>query len=206
VRWYVPAVPEAGRPARVAVPLPLSLKLTPEGSAPVSLMAVAAGYPAVVLTVKEPDRPVVNVAWSALVMVGDSSTNRVKDWLTLTLVSVVATRVSACEPSLPAGGVPFSDPVPFPLSTSVSQLGRDVAVRVTEVDADVWTEKEPATPTWNRVELPLVNVKGEVALAVGESRTSWLRMSRSATSVAPLTRRMCFGRNDVDMTSPLKPM
>ena len=36
---YVPAVAETGVPESVAVPLPLSVKVTPEGSAPVSVMA-----------------------------------------------------------------------------------------------------------------------------------------------------------------------
>src|SRR5271169_3935767 len=56
---YVPPVPAAGVPAREAVPFPLSLKLTPEGSVPLSA-SPGAGLP-VVVTWKLPPLPVVNV-------------------------------------------------------------------------------------------------------------------------------------------------
>src|SRR5713226_7723922 len=52
VRGYVPPVPDAGVPPSVAVPLPLSLKVTPLGSAPVSDKD-GVGVP-VVVTVKVP--------------------------------------------------------------------------------------------------------------------------------------------------------
>ena len=42
----LPPVPAAGVPARVAVPSPLSVKLTPAGSAPVLVIVVVAGSPA----------------------------------------------------------------------------------------------------------------------------------------------------------------
>jgi hypothetical protein len=61
-----------GVPARVAVPLPLSVKLTPTGRAPVLVRVVAAGYPAVVVTVKLPALPLVNVAELALVITGEA--------------------------------------------------------------------------------------------------------------------------------------
>ena len=51
-------MPAAGVPARVAVPSPLSTKVTPVGSAPVSLSA-AVGVP-VVVTVNVPALPVAN--------------------------------------------------------------------------------------------------------------------------------------------------
>ena len=53
-------VPEAGVPARVAVPSPLSTKVTPPGSVPVSVRA-GGGVP-VAVTVKVPDVPSVKVA------------------------------------------------------------------------------------------------------------------------------------------------
>ena len=68
--------PTAGLPERVAVPLPLSLKVTPEGNGPVSDSA-AAGVPAVV-TVKLPVAPSVNVVDDALVIEGGPLTVRVK--------------------------------------------------------------------------------------------------------------------------------
>ena len=65
---YVPAMPAAGMPASVAVPLRLSTKVTPEGSAPLSESA-GAGIP-VVPTTKVPNVPVANVVPGALVMTG----------------------------------------------------------------------------------------------------------------------------------------
>jgi hypothetical protein len=56
---YAPAVPSAGVPANVAVPSPLSVNVTPLGSAPVSDNA-GVGDP-VVFTVKLPAESTVNV-------------------------------------------------------------------------------------------------------------------------------------------------
>ena len=56
------------RPASVAVPLWLSVRVTPAGSEPVSVME-AVGYPVVVM-VNEPDWPTVKLLLSALVIVG----------------------------------------------------------------------------------------------------------------------------------------
>ena len=69
-------------PARVAVPLPLSVKVTPDGSAPDSV-SVAVGLP-VVVTENVPAVPTVNVAALALVMagaVGAAFTVSVKLWV-----------------------------------------------------------------------------------------------------------------------------
>jgi len=70
--------PGAGIPLSVAVLFPLSTKVTPEGSAPVSDSA-AIGNPLAV-TVKDPDWPIVNVALLALVIAGAWSTVRVFDF------------------------------------------------------------------------------------------------------------------------------
>ena len=75
----MPAVPLAGVPARVAVPLPLSVKVTPVGSAPVSLRA-AVGV-AEVVTLKELVTVSAKVVPGVEVMVGGPSTVRVKDWV-----------------------------------------------------------------------------------------------------------------------------
>jgi len=66
VMGYVPTVPAAGVPLSVPVPFPLSLKVTPFGSAPVSVEA-AAGKP-VVITVNDPDVPTVIAVVLGLVM------------------------------------------------------------------------------------------------------------------------------------------
>ena len=69
--------PTEGVPARVAVPLPWSTKVTPAGSVPVSERP-ALGLP-VEVTVKLPALPVVKVVELAEVMAGAASTVRVKD-------------------------------------------------------------------------------------------------------------------------------
>jgi len=67
VSEYVPPVP-VGVPLRVAVPFPLSVKVTPLGRVPDSLSA-GVGDP-VVVTVKLPAVPTVNVVLFALVIAG----------------------------------------------------------------------------------------------------------------------------------------
>jgi hypothetical protein len=76
---YEPAVPVAGVPAIVAVPLPLSLKVTGLGNEPDSLRA-GVGEP-VVVTVKLPAAPTEKVVLLALVILGavpPAATVRVK--------------------------------------------------------------------------------------------------------------------------------
>lgn len=68
----MPPVPEAALPDSVPVPLPLSTKVTPLGSAPFSERA-GGGNP-VVVTVNDPDAPAVKVALVALVMAGGPAT------------------------------------------------------------------------------------------------------------------------------------
>jgi hypothetical protein len=67
---YDPPVPPAGVPDSVAVPSPLSLKVTPLGRFPLSVSAGAGGP--VVVTVKVPAEPAVNVVLLAEVMAGAS--------------------------------------------------------------------------------------------------------------------------------------
>ena len=89
----LPAV-AAGVPARVAVPLPLSVKVTPPGRvAPPSERVVPAGKSWPVVTVKVPGVPTVKVVEAALVMVGASSTVRVKDWVASGVVPLWAVMV-----------------------------------------------------------------------------------------------------------------
>ena len=81
-------------PARVAVPLPLSVKVTPPGRvAPPSDSVVAAGKSCPVVTVKVPGVPTVKVVEAALVIDGASSTVRVKDWVASGLVPLWAVMV-----------------------------------------------------------------------------------------------------------------
>ena len=81
-------------PARVPVPLPLSVKVTPDGRVPGSVI-VAVGFP-VVRTENEPCVPTVKVAELALVMagaVGTALTVRVKLWVAFGLAPLAAVRV-----------------------------------------------------------------------------------------------------------------
>ena len=65
---YVPPVPTAGVPDSVPVPFPLSTKVTPAGSVPLTEIA-GSGMP-IAVTVKVPGVPTVNDAILALVMAG----------------------------------------------------------------------------------------------------------------------------------------
>ena len=72
----MPPEPEVGVPLSVAVPVPLSTNVMPEGSRPVSVSA-GTGEPTEV-TRNEPAVPVVNVVALPEVMAGPSFTVRVK--------------------------------------------------------------------------------------------------------------------------------
>ena len=63
----------------MAVPSPLSEKVTPVGSAP-ALVIAGSGNP-VVVTVKEPAEPTRKVVEVPLVMTGGASTFKVKLWV-----------------------------------------------------------------------------------------------------------------------------
>ena len=78
---YEPTVPVFGIPDSVAVPFPLSTKVTPLGRAPVSFNA-AVGVP-VVVTLKDPAVPTWNVTAAALVMAGAAVTFSVNDCVAL---------------------------------------------------------------------------------------------------------------------------
>jgi hypothetical protein len=80
--------PAVGVPASVAVPSPLSVKVTPVGSTPDS-DSEAVGRPCVV-TVSSPELPATKVVDEALVMLGAVSTVSVKDWLALGLTPLDA--------------------------------------------------------------------------------------------------------------------
>ena len=92
VKVWAPPVPAAGVPARVAVPSPLSVRVTPLGRAPVS-DSDAVGLPDEV-TVKVPALPTVKVVLAAEVMAGAASTVRVKDWEASGLVPLAAWMVN----------------------------------------------------------------------------------------------------------------
>ena len=83
VNIYVPAVPTAGVPAKVAVPLPLSTKVTPLGSVAPPSDKLGIGDP-VAVTVNDPAEPSVKVVEFGLVICGGvpGLTVRMKFWVT----------------------------------------------------------------------------------------------------------------------------
>src|SRR5271157_4496601 len=89
--------------ARVAVPLPRSVNVTPEGRVTVSVSA-GTGYP-VVVTVKLPPVPAVNAAVAKLVIAGAWSTVSVKACVALlpTPLEAVKCRVYSCFALLKRG-------------------------------------------------------------------------------------------------------
>ena len=104
----------AGVPARVAVPSPLSTKVTPEGRAPDSVIA-AFGVP-VVVTVNVPAAPAVKEVALALVIAGAPATVTVSVWMAVPY-PLAAERAIGYVPG--ALGVPDKRAVPSPLSTKV---------------------------------------------------------------------------------------
>src|SRR6476469_3478854 len=119
----MPPVLAAGVPARVAVPSPLSVNVTPDGSAPVLVKVVAAGTPAEVVTVKFPADPTAKVAWSALVTDGTDVTVNVKLWFASGATPLLALIVTGKDPSWVA--VPAIVAVPSPLSVNVTPDGSE---------------------------------------------------------------------------------
>ena len=120
VNGYGPLEPAAGVPARVAVPSPLSVNVTPVGSAPFSDNRQR-GYP-VVVTVYVPAWPAVKVVPAGLVIRHAAAlTVRVKFWVASGVTPFVAVMVNLYVP--PVVGVPASVAVPFPLSVNVTPVG-----------------------------------------------------------------------------------
>jgi len=105
-------------------PSPLSVKLTPAGTAPVSVIVIEVGCPPVVVTVKLPATPSVNAAWLALVMAGGSLTVNVNDCVASGATPFDALIVTVYTPPLPTFGVPASVAVPSPLSVKLTPDGR----------------------------------------------------------------------------------
>jgi hypothetical protein len=163
VSGYVPPVPATGVPLKVAVPFALATNIMPLGSAPASVMD-GAGSP-VVVTVKLPVPPTVNVVLLALVIVGAVCaifTVKVKVWLAGVPMPLLAVKVTGYVPEVPGAGVPLSVAVPFALATNVTPLGRvPVSVRVGVGVPVAITVKVPFVPTENVVLLALVMVGAE---------------------------------------------
>src|SRR6185437_4933612 len=141
-----------GVPASVAVPLLLFTKVTPAGSAPVSVIDIEAlvGSP-VVVTVNVPAWFRARVALLALVIDGACSTVSVYDWVALGATPLAAVIVIGKLPA--AVGVPERVAVPSLLFTKVTPGGSaPVLERTIEAPLGVpvvVTVKVPAAPTVN---------------------------------------------------------
>ena len=114
--------PAAGEPTSLAVPLPASTSVTPVGSAPVSLIFVLAGNPAVVVMVNDVVAawPTWKVVWLGLVMAGGATIFSVNVCVDSRLnePAVAPERTSTLNTKAPAVpvGLPLSVAVPLPLS------------------------------------------------------------------------------------------
>jgi hypothetical protein len=155
VSWYTPPVPVAGVPLRVAVLLPLSLKVTPLGNAPLSV-SVTNGMP-VPVTVKLPLCPTPKTAVPALVMVGAAPSIRRKLWVALLPEVLWAVMVKRTSPASLLAGVPLRVAVPLPLSLKVTPLGKKPdSVRLGAGNPVVVTRKEFEAVTAKVVSAALV--------------------------------------------------
>ena len=158
VMEYALPAPAAGVPDNVAVPFPLSLKVTPLGSAPVSV-SDGVGVP-VVVTVNVPAVPTANVVLLALVITGAAFaafTVSVKAWVVDVPTPLLAANVREYVPTVPEAGVPPSVPVPLWLSTNATPLGSvPVSVKDGAGKPVVDTVNDPAEPAVNVALLALV--------------------------------------------------
>jgi hypothetical protein len=117
---YVLPVPAAGVPLSFPVPLPLSVKVTPLGSAPDSLR-LGAGKP-VVVTVNVPAVPTVNVTLLPLVMAGGWPMVMLKAFVAVIAVGVLESVAVTVKLEVPAV-VGMPEITPFAAKTN--PVGRD---------------------------------------------------------------------------------
>ena len=131
------------------------MKVTPDGSAPVSVI-VGAGFPLAV-TVKVPAAPTLKVAELAEVMVGATwtvFTVKVNAWVASGAVPLVAVMVIGYVPLDPMIGVPDSTPVVELRVTPVGSV--PVSLKVGAGKPVAVTAKVPAVPTVKVAALPEV--------------------------------------------------
>src|SRR5262249_6054828 len=175
-----------GVPLRVPVPLPLSTNVTPSGRAVPLRVIGGVGVP-VVVTVKVPAWPTVNLAALALVIASPGLTVSVKVWVALGVTALRAVEESVEVPPLPAAGLPLSFAVPSPLSTNVTPDGKlPLSVSVGVGNPVVVTVKLPVTCSVKAVALALV-IFGACSLKkVSRSRRTPLPTSTSLAKKAPV--------------------
>jgi hypothetical protein len=163
---YAPPLKAAGVPLSVAVPLPLSVKVTPGGKAPVSVKD-GTGEPVLVI-VKEPAEPTLNVVLLALVMDADEFTAKEAEavlpvpplvevteavtfvklplvepvTLTEKLQELFVARVAPASDALPEAAIAVIVPPPqlpvSPLGVATKIFAGSVSVNATPVSAAVF--------------------------------------------------------------------
>ena len=155
VKQYVPPVPTAGVPLKVAVPLWLSTKFMPSRE-PVAISVVATGKSWLVLTMKVPAVPVVNVVLFTLVMVGASFTVSENDCVAFGVTPLLAVMVKQYVPPVPTAGAPLNVAVPLPLSANVRPSSDPVSLSDATGAPEVITVNAPAVITVNVAEPAVV--------------------------------------------------
>ena len=187
----LPAAP--GVPAMVAVPSPLSTRVTPEGRAPVSVMA-AVGFP-VEVTENVPGEPWVKLELDPLVMAGAAgagATVRVNAWVASEPTPLEAVMVIGKLPAAP--GVPASVAVPSPLLTNVTPAGSEPV----SLSVGVGT---PVADTVNVPAEPLVKVVADADVIAGADFT--VRVNDCVAFVpTPLAAVMVNGNDPVAVGVP----
>jgi hypothetical protein len=155
----VPAVPTAGVPERIAVPLGFGVNVTPLGKAPDSVR-VGAGIP-VVVTLKVPGLPTTNVVLEALVMAGAELTVRLNDWVAAVptlLVAVIVKVYGVAEATIDED--PVRVPLPAPLSWKLNPAGRVDVESVGDGEPVAVTLNVNGTPDTSETEFGLVMAGG----------------------------------------------
>src|SRR5207244_1635465 len=138
-----------GLPCRIASPLPLSVKVTPAGSAPDSLRD-GVGHPNAEM-MNELLPPHRKVVLFGLVKLGPWLTVRVKFWWAFGGIALSAVSRSGKTPQLLIAGVPERVAVPSPLSWKLTPLGSapDSVMVDTGCAGEVVTVKVPNVPAVN---------------------------------------------------------
>src|SRR5262249_32036643 len=130
------------------------------GRLPLLLSVVAAGKPAVVVTVKVRFWPTVNVSLAALVKVGGVTTVNLSTWVTGGVTPSLAVTVTTYWP-IARPGAPARVAVPSPLSWKVTPAGsRPVSLSAGVRPEEVVTVNALARPAAKLVAPGLVNDGG----------------------------------------------
>src|SRR5262245_21875258 len=153
----MPLVPAAGVPESVAVPLPLSTNVTPDGRVPVCVIDVTSGVADVVIAELRA-APTLNVVAAVLVDRGVAALGTVSTkFCVVGPTTFAAVIVKGYVPAVLTAAVPASVAVPLPLSVNVTPDG-SAPTRVSVAVGMLVVEivNVPGVPITNVVEAALV--------------------------------------------------